>query len=109
MSILDEDVKRASGTPSTSDGMDMLDIDHKPQHNYAGNTYLTALREISKLRAKLAALLVVAEAAKPFKAAYDNVFHEYASGESVDAFDEIYVKHLEAIASALAEYQKLKG
>jgi hypothetical protein len=38
---------------------------------------------------------------QPFADAYKNVFHEYADGESLDGFDEVYVKHLHDAADVL--------
>lgn len=44
-------------------------------------------------------------ALQPFADAYKNVFHEFSDNESLDGYDEVYVKHLHDAANVLENEQ----
>jgi len=52
-SILEEHLIIAKGTCGTSTGLDLLKLNHSPEHHYAANTYLVALAYIAELEARL--------------------------------------------------------
>lgn len=52
-SILEEHLIIAKGTCGTSTGLDLLKLNHSPEHHYAANTYLVALAYIAELETRL--------------------------------------------------------